>query len=234
MLERPAFLDHPELQRRPVVLQGNATGLREHDHEERGRGKQVRGLHDLRRRRLQRRREHVRQVRLRDQRDGEDDEQDRRLAERAEGAQAARSELGVRAAAVDRRQRDGVAREAEDQTAAEDVAHEGALRRKARQHRDQQRDDAVTGKGDIRRRAEHRSRSVREHGLLPEQLRDVVVGLQQPRPAAHLHDRLSARDHPGDERREDEDRPKLQNLDQPIAQLWHRPDGLPRRTVRRG
>ena len=201
MLGHASILDLAELERRAVILDGDPAGLAEDQHEERGQDQQMAGPHDFHRRRSQRRAEHVGEVGVRGERHHEHHEDHGRLVERAEGAQPARAELRVGAAAVDRGDRDREPRHAEDQPAREDVAHVSQRQPEARQHRNQHRHRRVAGEAHIRGGPKQRTGGRGQHRLLVQQLGDVVVGLQHPRPGALLDDRLSARDQPAHQRR---------------------------------
>ena len=230
VLERPRLLDHPELERRAVTFDRDPAGLREDDEKEGGRGQQMRGPGDLGGRSLKRLDQRVGQVGVGDQRHGEDDDQDRRLAEGAEAPQAARAELGVRSAGVERGQRDREAGQGEDEAAAQDVAHIAELEREVRQHRDQERHRHVAGERRVGCRAEDDAGVSREDRLLVEELGDVVVGLEQPGAAAHLDDGLGAGDDAHHQRAQHEHRPDLKELDHPVAQSTARASPTGHRT----
>ena len=114
----------------------------------------------------------------------------------------------------------------EDQPDPEEVGHVPERQPERRQRRDQQRHRRVRREAHIRRGAEHRPRRLGQHRLLLQQLEDVVVRLQDPRPAALLNDRLSPRDDPSDQRRQHQDGQHLQNLNCPVGKGRHFDDLL--------
>src|SRR5581483_7436556 len=174
--------DHPELERRALALDRHPASIDEQHQEEGGRREQVAGAEVLGCRALDRRVERVRQVGPRDEGDREEDEDQRRLHERGDRLGAARAEGRVDRARVDARERGHEAGEPEQERAAEDVASAPERQREARQHRDQEGDRAVAGDGDDRGELEERRGALGPQRLLAEELRDVVVGLQDARP----------------------------------------------------
>ena len=191
-------------------------------HEEEGHSRQeMCGVDSFAERGADRSRLEVGQVGRRHERDGEGDKEDRRLHERSEGHRPAASQLGVGTASLERRQPDRKAREREDETSAQDVAHVPERQRVLGEHRDEERDGQIAREGNNGPGEEDPARVVRHERLFGEELGDVVIGLQYPRSTAALQPCLEMGHDPAHKGREQQDREVLKHLYLCRVQLRH-------------
>ena len=142
----------------------------------------------------------------------ERDEQDRRLDEGPEGHGPAAAQLGVRAARLRCGRGHGETGQAQDEGAAEDVAHGAQRQGIGGQHRYQERDDQVAGEGQHGTDTNTQLGAVRDERLLAEQLGQVVVRLEDPRAPPALNPGFEMGDPAAHDRGEDQDGEDLEDL----------------------